>query len=181
MSELSDQAIVRRVLAGETAAFTYLVDRYERVVYNAAYRITSDRQDAEDVTQTVFMKVFENLRVYNPKYRFYSWMYRIAVNEALNHQARTQNRKAVDFDESHDAGAEDKKLETQELEDQVQEAIYSLDPGDRALVVLKHFQGFSYEEIGYILDLPVRKVKSRLYTARQRLKERLITTRVSNA
>ncbi|MDX1740027.1 MAG: sigma-70 family RNA polymerase sigma factor [Rhodothermales bacterium] len=180
MSELSDQAIVRRVLAGETAAFAFLVDRYERVVYNAAFRITGDRQDAEDVAQTVFMKVFENLRVYNSRYRFYSWMYRIAVNEALNHQARLRNRSALDLSETHDIGVEDKGLESKELEEQVQEAIYALDPGDRALVVLKHFQGFSYEEMGYILDLPVRKVKSRLYTARQRLKEQLITSRVSN-
>ena len=180
MSELSDQAIVRRVLAGETAAFAFLVDRYERVVFNAAYRITSDRQDAEDVTQTVFMKVFENLRVYNPRYRFYSWMYRIAVNEALNHQARNQTRTVVDLEESRVGGEEDRSFEAKELEEQVQEAIYALDPGDRALVVLKHFQGFSYDEIGYILDLPVRKVKSRLYTARQRLKDQLITSRMTS-
>jgi RNA polymerase sigma-70 factor (ECF subfamily) len=179
MSELSDQAIVRKVLAGETAAFTFLVDRYERVVFNAAYRITSDRQDAEDVTQTVFMKVFENLRVYNSRYRFYSWMYRIAVNEALNHQARSRNRTSVDIEETREPGEVDQSLESKELEEQVQEAIFALEPGDRALVVLKHFQGFSYDEISFILDVPVRKVKSRLYTARQRLKEQLINTRVA--
>ena len=111
MSELSDQAIVRKVLAGETAAFAFLVDRYERVVFNAAYRITNDRQDAEDVTQTVFMKVFENLRVYNPRYRFYSWMYRIAVNEALNHQARSRRQAAVDISESRELGSEDRSFE----------------------------------------------------------------------
>ncbi len=180
MSELSDQVIVRRVLAGETATFALLVDRYERVVFNAAYRITNDRQDAEDVTQTVFMKVFENLRLYNPRYRFYSWMYRIAVNEALNHQARSRVRAAVDLSESSDIGREDRPLESKEMEEQVQEAIYALEPGDRALVILKHFQGFSYDEIGYILDLPVRKVKSRLYTARQRLKDLLITSRLTS-
>ncbi len=179
MSELSDQAIVRQVLAGDVSAFTHLVDRYQRVVYNAAYRITSNQHDAEDVTQTVFLKVYENLRLYNSKYRFYSWMYRIAINEALNQQAKRRNKTSADVETVAEPLAEDRAYEKIELEQQVQEAIYRLDPGDRALVVLKHFQGFSYDEIGFILDLPVRKVKSRLYTARQRLKEELILAKVS--
>ncbi|MBT8400312.1 MAG: sigma-70 family RNA polymerase sigma factor [Rhodothermia bacterium] len=179
MSELSDQAIVRQVLAGDVSAFTHLVDRYQRVVYNAAFRITSNQQDAEDVTQTVFLKVYENLRLYNSKYRFYSWMYRIAINEALNQQAKRRKKTSADVETVAEPLAEDRTYEKIELEQQVQEAIYRLDPGDRALVVLKHFQGFSYDEIGFILDLPVRKVKSRLYTARQRLKEELIQAKVS--
>lgn len=179
MSELSDQAIVRQVLAGDVSAFTHLVDRYQRVVYNAAYRITSNQQDAEDVTQTVFLKVYENLRLYNSKYRFYSWMYRIAINEALNHQAKRRNKSSADVETVSEAAAEDRTYEKIELEQQVQEAIYRLEPSDRALVVLKHFQGFSYDEIGFILDLPIRKVKSRLYSARQRLKEELILAKVS--
>lgn len=179
MSEQSDQAIVQRVLAGDTAAFAHLVDRYQRIVYNAAYRITSNRQDAEDVTQTVFLKVYQNLRVYNPKYRFYSWMYRIAVNEALNHRSSRMRQAAAAIEDVGEPAARDRQYESVELEEQVQSAIYQLEPSDRALVVLRHFQGFSYEEIGYILDLPVRKVKSRLYTARQRLKERLTHARVS--
>ena len=178
MSELSDQVIVRQVLGGDVTAFAHLVDRYQRVVYNAAYRITSDRHDAEDVTQTVFLKVYENLRLYNSKYRFYSWMYRIAINEALNHQA-ARRRSEADLEEVAEPGEEDRAYEAVELEQQVQEAIYRLEPSDRALVVLKHFQGFSYEEMGFILDLPVRKVKSRLYTARQRLKNELILAKVS--
>ncbi len=128
-----------------------------------------DVHDAEDVTQTVFLNAFRQLRTYDPKYRFFSWMYRMTVNESLNVLKR--RRPTVTLEEEPDmvapAAAADRAAEA---EDRVGRALMSLKPDDRAVVVLKHFVSFSYEEIADVLEIPVKTVKSRLFTARERLR-----------
>ena len=84
MNEKDDAVLVRECLQGNPQAFGILVDRYQMVIFNLAYRICNNYNDADDITQTVFIKVYENLRKYKSRYKFFSWLYRIAVNEALN-------------------------------------------------------------------------------------------------
>lgn len=130
-------------------------------------------QDAEDVTQTTFGNAFAALDTYDSKYRFFSWIYRMAVNESLNTMKRRRN--VVSLDESFDVQAADTESESAaEAEDRVGKALLDLKPDDRAVVVLKHFVSFSYEEISDVLGIPVKTVKSRLFTARERLRQSLL-------
>lgn len=126
-------------------------------------------QDAEDVTQTVFLNAFVKLRTYDPSYRFFSWIYRMTVNESLNVLKR--RKRTVTLEDEADipapGAAPDRATEVQ---DRVGKALMRLKPDDRAVVVLRHFVSFSYEEIADVLEIPVRTVKSRLFTARERLR-----------
>jgi len=152
-----------------------LVNRYHRSVYNVALRMLGNVQDAEDVTQTVFGNAFVSLDTYDPRYRFFSWIYRMTVNESLNTLKR--RRKVVSLDGSFDVPAPLRSASAAEAEDRVGRALLQLKPDDRAVVVLKHFVSFSYEEISDVLGVPVKTVKSRLFTARERLRESLLDAR----
>lgn len=126
-------------------------------------------QDAEDVTQTVFGNAFDALDRYDPRYRFFSWIYRMTVNESLN--AIDRRKRMVTLDDSLGLPAPDGRSESAaEAEDQVGKALMDLKPDDRAVVVLRHFVSFSYEEMAEVLEVPVKTVKSRLFTARERLR-----------
>ena len=167
---------MRRFLNGERAAGDELVNRYHRSVFNVALRMLGNTQDAEDVTQTAFGNAFAALESYDPKYRFFSWIYRMSVNESLNTMKRRRN--VVSLDGSFDVPAPDAiSHSAAEAEDRVGRALLDLKPDDRAVVVLKHFVSFSYEEISDVLGVPVKTVKSRLFTARERLRESLLAAR----
>ena len=164
-----DRALVRGYLAGEPDAAGGLIDRYQKPLFNVALRMLRDTQDAEDVTQTVLLNALLKLRSYDPKYRFFSWVYRMAVNESLNVLKR--RKKTVTLDEAPGlaSGAAGSDRVT-EVQDRVGKALQELKPDDRAIVVLRHFVSFTYEEIADVLEIPVKTVKSRLFTARDRLR-----------
>lgn len=160
---------MRRCLAGQETAAAELVDRYQRLLFNVALRMLGNVQDAQDVTQTVFGNVFASLETYDPTYRFFSWIYRMTVNESLN--AIKQRKAMVSLDGEMDlpsAPAVDEQAK--DAEERLGKALLGLKPDDRSVVVLKHISGLSYEEIGEVLHLPVKTVKSRLFTARERLR-----------
>ncbi|HVD61910.1 MAG TPA: sigma-70 family RNA polymerase sigma factor [Gemmatimonadaceae bacterium] len=169
-----DRALVRRYLGGERAAGEELVNRFHRSVYNVALRMLGNVQDAEDVTQTVFGNAFSALDSYDPKYRFFSWIYRMTFNESLNTLKR--RRDVVSIDASFDVAGSDSESSA-EAEETVGKALMELKPDDRAVVVLRHFVSFSYEEISDVLGIPVKTVKSRLFTARERLRQSLLVAR----
>ncbi|MDH4261320.1 MAG: sigma-70 family RNA polymerase sigma factor, partial [Gammaproteobacteria bacterium] len=98
MSEEADAARVRECLAGDPQAFAELVERYEKPVFNVAARMLRNPEDARDVTQTVFLKAYQNLSSYDPKFRFYSWIYRMAINESID-ILRLRGRSAGPVDE----------------------------------------------------------------------------------
>lgn len=162
-----DRELVRRYLAGHRDAAGGLVDRYQARLFNVALRMLGDAQDAEDVTQTVFLKAFVKLGSYDPKYRFFSWIYRLTVNECLN--ALKRRKRTVTLEDVIAAPATESDV-VAEAQDRVGQALMRLKPDDRAVVVLRHFVSFSYERIADVLDIPVRTVKSRLFTARERLR-----------
>jgi RNA polymerase sigma-70 factor (ECF subfamily) len=164
-----DRALVKRCLEGQRDAASGLVDRYQKCLFNVALRMLNNVQDAEDVTQTVFLNAFLELRTYNPRYKFFSWIYRMTVNESLNMLKRRKPTVTLEdeFDIRAPGAAPDRAAEVQ---DRVGKALMSLKPDDRTVVVLRHFVSFSYQEIADVLEVPVRTVKSRLYTARERLR-----------
>ena len=172
MDNETDQALLERYRNGDSEAFSDLVVRYQRPIYNAAFWLTRRAEDASDVTQTVFLRVAERIDEYDPKYKFFSWIYRIAVNESLNLLRSNRREEALD-DEIDIPDGESANPEWQVGEAQVsrriQNALMGMNTNDRAVLTLRHFSECSYQEIAQILDLDEKTVKSRLFEARHRL------------
>lgn len=150
-----------------------MLARYEKPVYNAAYRMLNSPDDARDVTQTVFLKVFEKLDQYDPHYRFFSWIYRIALNESINCLNKQSRLDALDREPLSEMATPEEETDQDQRSHALQAALMTIKPEYRTVIILKHFLECSYAEIGQILDISEKKVKSRLYTGRQLLKDRL--------
>ena len=180
MIEDPDDVLVRRCRDGDRSAFVALVRRYRGPIYNCAYRVLGREEDASDVTQGVFLKVIQRLDQYDPNYKFFSWIYRMALNDALNF-LRDRGREAPLEDGMDAAGDERQNPEVQANEKQeahrIQQALMSMKVSDRAVLVLRHFSDCTYEEIGEIMELDTKTVKSRLFEARQRLRQLLVDLR----
>lgn len=174
MSETTDQLLVQRCLDGDMKAYEVLVQRYQTVMYNIALRMTGDREDAEDLTQSMFVKAYESLSRYKPEHKFFSWIYRITVNESLNFLSK--RRHTVELDDhvpGTDKSPEDACHES-EMSEVITKALSELSFDYRIVVVLRHFVDMSYREMSEIIGIPVKTVKSRLYSARQMLSSILI-------
>ena len=163
-----DAALVARCLAGEVDAFEPLVLRYQRVLFNVAVRMLGDREDARDVTQEAFLKAYQKLASFDPSYRFFSWMYRIVLNESLN--ARSRRRPGVPLDrEPVDPGSPEDGAARPRAAGPRAGGPAGLATADREVLVLRHFAELSYADIGTALGIAEKTVKSRLHEARQRL------------
>jgi len=173
-----DVQCVARCLRGDTSAFEPLVLKHQRVLFSVALRLVGNYEDARDVTQNAFIRAFERLDTFDPARKFFSWIYRIAVNESLN--LRRGRRVQEPLEPTLEAPAQRDGVEAAELSERVREAIVALTPEQREVVVLKYFAEMSYEEISDALGLPEKTVKSRLFTARQQLGARL-TMHAANA
>jgi RNA polymerase sigma-70 factor, ECF subfamily len=164
MVDSRDRALVERCRRGDRQALEVLVTEYQRPVYNAAYRILGNPDDAADATQATFLKAFENLDGYDPQYKFFSWIYRIAVNESINQFKRIRKQEPLDEGQPADGPGPDDALATGDLSREIQDG----------LMALRHFSDLSYREISDILQIPEKTVKSRLYSARQLMKDQLV-------
>jgi RNA polymerase sigma-70 factor, ECF subfamily len=171
--DAEDAALVARSLDGDTAAFEVLVERYQRVLYTVAYRMLGNPDDARDAIQTVFVKAYERLATFDASHRFFSWIYRIAINECLNliRDRRPEEELTPAFAA---AGRPFEAAASHQRRAQVQAALLQLSPDYRAVIVLRHFAGLSYDEMAAALGVPAKTIKSRLHTARQRLGELLL-------
>jgi len=184
---VSDELVlVRAAKAGDIGAFEQLVHRYDRNVFRIAQHITQNREDAEDVVQDAFLKAFENLKNFQEQSKFYTWLVRIAVNEALMRLRRRRPERMVSLDEEvkteedsmprevADWSPNPEQLYTQsELRDILSKTIQGLPSSFRTVFVLRDVEGLSTEETAEALDLSVPAVKSRLLRARLQLRERL--------
>ena len=170
-----DADLVNDCKRGDRRAMAQLVSQYERPVYNAAYRILGNADDAADTTQTVFLKVFEHIGDYDPKFRFFSWIYRISINESLNQVKKQRHQEPLAESQASPWRSPEEHMESEKLSDRVQGALMELNGEYRTVVVLKHMSGCSYQQISDILQIPEKTVKSRLYTARQLMKKSLRT------
>ena len=173
MSKTDDTKLIERCRSGDRKAFEALLMQYERPVFNAAYRMLNNRDDAQDITQSVFLKVFENFDQYDPSRRFFSWIYRITLNESINWKSKTNRLTPLDIETADEGKGPEQQLDTEQASQSVQAALMTLTSDYRSVVVMKHFLGCSYTEISQVLDIPEKKVKSRLYSARQQLKDAL--------
>jgi RNA polymerase sigma-70 factor (ECF subfamily) len=174
VKEEDDATLVRRCREGDRTAFEQLVVRYQKPVFNAALRLLHDPEDARDVAQTTFLKVFEHLADYDPSFKFYSWIYRIALNESLNALGSRKPCEGFNGEEADPAPGPDLLLEGEQSGQAIEEALMCINPELRTVIVLRHFMHLSYQDMGDILLLPEKTVKSRLYSARQLLRDRLL-------
>jgi RNA polymerase sigma-70 factor (ECF subfamily) len=174
MTEQDDAILIRQCLDGQSKSFEVLIDRYQKGIYNAAFRMLNDVQDAEDITQSVFIKAYENLNSFNFKYKFFNWIYRMAINESLNLIKQKQRFAAIESDYASTDHSPADVYEATELSERIGSSLMYLSPEYRILIVLRHLQGLSYKEVSYVLDIPEKTVKSRLFTARQIFKDVLM-------
>jgi len=167
MIHLDDNGLVQRTLKGDRNAFGVLVERYQAQVFTIAWRMLGVKEEAEDIAQAVFLKAYEKLSTFDSRYKFFSWIYRIAHNESVNAIERRSRVQALDEGlESADGHAE-----SPDLPELVQKCLSKLDVNHRSVLVLKYVQELPYEEIGAILGIPAKTVKSRLFSARATLRE----------
>ena len=170
-----DAALVKRCLSGDRRAMSELVSLYNRPVFNAAYRIVGNLDDAADITQIVFLKVFEHLEEFDSRFKFFSWIYRIAINESLNQVKKRRHQEPLPEEPVSPWPGPDEELESGDSCARVRGALMRLSDEYRVVVVMKHISGFSYSQISTILQLPEKTVKSRLYSARQAMKKFLLS------
>ena len=181
-----DRDLIERSRRGEVAAFDLLVHRYEKQVYNTAYRLTGSYDDASDIAQEAFVRAWSNLRSFRGDAAFSTWIFRIVTNIFLDERKRARSRPhrsledVMALDENvvtrqfEDTGPSPQdRIETHERQELMERAIAGLPEAQRVMVVLYHTQGRSYEEIAEIMKLPMGTVKSRLNRARLALKSRL--------
>ena len=169
-----ESSLIALAQQGDRGAFGDLVCRYRAGVVNVVYRICGDASLAEDAAQVAFIRAWQNLPKFQPRAAFRSWLYRIAINAALDMLRR--EKPAADIDEmplvSRTEKVED-RVERQERARRVQQAVLSLPEASRAALVLREYEGLSYQEIAAALDISPGTVMSRLNYARQRLVEML--------
>jgi RNA polymerase sigma-70 factor, ECF subfamily len=192
MSPLREKILVRRLREHDERAFGEFVKAYKNQVFNLLFRMLSNREEAEDVAQEVFITVFKNIETFRGDCRLSTWIYRIATNHCRNRIKYLSRRKMQDHREYQDELAKlqpregvagqptagqvarpDQMAEGREMEVLVQEAIAALDDDHREIIVLRDIQNLPYQEICEITGLPPGTVKSRLHRARLALKEKL--------
>jgi RNA polymerase sigma-70 factor, ECF subfamily len=163
-----DALWVAQCLRGDPAAFEPLVRKYERVLFSVALRLVGDYEDARDATQNTFIRAFERLDRFDPDRKFFSWIYRIAVNECLNFRRSRKAQEPLTGEFEVPPGSFE-ALQALEARERVDEALEALSSEYREVVVLRYFAELSYEEISEATGVPEKTVKSRLFSARQRL------------
>jgi RNA polymerase sigma-70 factor (ECF subfamily) len=184
---VSDEtALVDRARDGDPRAFTELVRRYEGKIFRLAQHITQNHEDAEDVLQETFLKAYEHLDQFQGNSKFYTWIVRIAVNQALMKLRKRKTDKSVSLDENIDTGDDmvvreiaawdenpEQHYSREEMAGILNTAVEALAPPYRAVFVLRDIDELSTEETAEALDLSIPAVKSRLLRARLQLRDRL--------
>src|SRR3984893_14079228 len=181
-----ESALVARARAGDAQAFTDLVKQYERKIYRLAKHITQNDEDAEDVLQETFLKAYEHLDGFQGHSKFYTWIVRIAVNEALMKLRKRKGDRTVPLDEPVDTGEEmvqreiavwednpEQRYSREEMQQILDEAAQSLKPDCRTVFILRDIEELSTEEAAEALGISVPAVKSRLLRVRLALREKL--------
>jgi RNA polymerase sigma-70 factor (ECF subfamily) len=174
VKEEDDSALVHRCRGGDRHAFEGLVVRYQKPVFNVALRMLHNPQDALDIAQTTFLKAYEHLADYDPSFKFYSWIYRIAVNESLNALGARRTFVGIDGEEPDETPGPDRQVEGDQGRREIEQALIGISAELRSVIVLRHFMDLSYQDMSDILEVPEKTVKSRLYSARQLLRDRLL-------
>ena len=188
--DLDDKTLVARVQEGDERAFRTLFDRYHRRAYAVAYGVVKNKQDAMDIVQDGFVKVHRHIGKFQGSSSFYTWLYRIIMNLAIDHVRRRKNAKGVEYDDRVGREADEiagdgtllprildanpgKTVIRRELLAKIQEALEELPEYHRAVIVLREIEGLSYEEMSQVLGVPKGTIMSRLFHARKKMQATL--------
>jgi RNA polymerase sigma-70 factor (ECF subfamily) len=185
----TDEELVEAFQSGDVSAFDLLVERWERKIRGAIYRILGSDEDARDLCQEAFLKAFRSLPNFKQQARFSSWLYQIALNLCRDRMRRRKGRKLVSLD---DPAADHSSLlrqeptardgvESVEMARLVADAVAALPEEQREVIVLKEYQGLTFVEIAEALDLPTSTVKTRLYRGLVQLREALERKGITSA
>lgn len=183
----SDLSIVRLVQSGDVAKFDQLVTKYRARVYGVVYHLTSNREDASDLTQDAFIKAFQSINRFQGQSSFFTWLYRIAVNSTLTHLRKQRLRTFFSFETIDqedqvaadvvaaltDATGADRETFAHELQEKLNEAMQKLSIKHRTVITLFEIDGLSHQEIAEVMDCSVGTVRSRLHYAKQLLQSEL--------
>ena len=185
MDQKTEAEIVVRVLKGDRQAYALLIDEYKNPIYNLAYRMTNNSEDAEDLAQETFLRSFRELSRFDTNRRFYTWLYTISLNLIRNHLKKSNRKTGFLKREIYFEGAGLKKSEcldipaTKEIKDekeaQLEICLQKLSPELRELLVLRFYQGFSFEMISEITGCSQSAVKMRVYRGLEKLREMMST------
>jgi RNA polymerase sigma-70 factor (ECF subfamily) len=188
---LADGELVQSALAGRETCFEELVRRYQRPIAAYVYRMVGDYDAALDLTQEVFIKVYNSLARYRSEYKFSTWIYKIAHNAAIDHLRRYAVREQAltnGFDvERREVSLESRRLtpeqesERNERRSEIELVVQMLPAAYRELIVLRHSQDLSYDEIAEVTGLPLGTVKNRLFRAREAMRDHLLDRGITNA
>ncbi len=183
---LPDADLVFKAQQGDLSAFDELVERYHGKIYGLTYNMTSNREDAEDLVQEVFVKAFNALPRFKGNSSFYTWVYRIAVNKTINYRKKRNRKRALSLDQFdqeiktddvyHDLTAKGsplRNLSLTELQKKLNEALQTLSEKHRTVVVMHDMQGIPHEEIAKVVGASVGTVRSRLFYARRQMQAEL--------
>ncbi|HEY5653198.1 MAG TPA: sigma-70 family RNA polymerase sigma factor [Pontiella sp.] len=182
----SDEELVLQAQRGDVHAFDQLVERYHGKIYGLTYNMTSNREDAEDLTQEVFVKAFDALPRFKGKSSFYTWLYRIAVNKTINYRKKRNRKRALSLDQFdqevktddvyHDLtskGSPLRNISLSELQLKLNEALQRLSEKHRTVVIMHDMQGIPHDEIAKVVGASVGTVRSRLFYARRQMQAEL--------
>lgn len=187
---LEDAEMVIAVREGDTTAFRGLVEKYQGRVYSMVYGMLRNREDARDVTQDAFVKAFHNLDSFRLESSFYTWLYRIAMNLAIDLTRKRKRRQTSSFEEEvatrdgdggiaeiHHGDGPSRTLERKRLYKRIMDAVDSLPEDQKQAILLRELEGLSYKEISDIMGIPEGTVMSRLFYARKKLQKLLADER----
>jgi RNA polymerase sigma-70 factor (ECF subfamily) len=169
MSTPDDAAVIKMCLEGDSNAFGILIDRYQQPLYNTALRMTGDPEEAADISQETFVKAYQKLNEYRPDHKFFSWIYRILVNDTLNRLKQRNKTQGIEHEITSDERLPDEQFDAKRQSSRIESALRELAFDQRIVVVLLYFNDMSYQEMSVLLSVPEKTVKSRLYSARQNL------------
>lgn len=180
-NEDPDRELVALAKAGNKSSFQELINRHYQFVFSIAFGVVHERQTALDITQDVFLKLFKDLRLFEFKSKFKTWLYRIAYNASIDQVRKIKPHELIETNDAiSDEGTKGMilpdlsesardKIFNEEVKNQIQEALNQLSPDQRAILVLREWQEMSYEEIAQILQIEIGTVMSRLHYARKKL------------
>lgn len=177
-----DEELVMKAQRGDMHAFEELVERYHGKIYGLTYNMTSNREDAEDLAQEVFVKAYEALPRFKGKSSFYTWIYRIAVNKTINYRKKRNRKRALSLDQFDQEVKQDdvyhaltskgsplRNMNLSELQKRLNEALQNLSEKHRTVVVLHDMQGVPHEEIAKMVGASTGTIRSRLFYARRQM------------
>ncbi|MDR2648961.1 MAG: sigma-70 family RNA polymerase sigma factor [Clostridiales bacterium] len=177
MSAYTDYEVIQACLAGDRDIFAELVKRYKNLVYSVILRMVNDREEANDLAQDVFIKMYKNLDKYYPEYKFSTWVIRIATNHVIDYRRKKKPETApiedLEFSLSSEESPEGAYIR-RERKAELKKIVEDLPDMYKIPIVLYHEQGLSYQEISEIINEPLSKVKNRIFRGRRMLKESLL-------